>query len=105
MRSGECRSHPSWVTMLREHVQEHGTAPDGRLFQTYRGGIFLPSTLWHVLQKARMQVFTPAQPASPLIRRPAPIPDGFPGWLLNDRLMIAIWFLDLRSSCLLGSAA
>lgn len=44
---------PVLVTMIREHVQEHGTASDGRLFQTYRGGIFLPSTLWRVLQKAR----------------------------------------------------
>ena len=36
---------PVLVAMLREHVQEHGTGPDGRLFQTYRGGIYLPSTL------------------------------------------------------------
>lgn len=44
------------VTMIRVHVQEHGTAPDGRLFQTYRGGIYLPSTLWRVLQAARRLV-------------------------------------------------
>ena len=37
--------------MLREHVQEHGTAPDGRLFRSYRGGIYQPSTLWQVLQE------------------------------------------------------
>ena len=44
---------PVLVRMLREHIEDHGTAPDGRLFRTYRGGIYLPSTLWSVLQKAR----------------------------------------------------
>ena len=41
---------PVLVGMLREHLNTFGTAPDGRLFQTYRGGIYLPSTLWRVLQ-------------------------------------------------------
>jgi hypothetical protein len=54
------------VAMLREHVQKHGSGPDGRLFQTYRGGIYLPSTLWRVLQEARQWAFTQAQAASPL---------------------------------------
>jgi hypothetical protein len=57
------------VTMIREHIQEHGTAPDGRLFRTYRGGIYLPSTLWTVLQTARKQAFTQAQFASRLARK------------------------------------
>lgn len=30
---------PRLVQMLREHLSEFGTAPDGRLFQTRRGGI------------------------------------------------------------------
>jgi integrase len=74
---------PVLVMMIREHVQEHGTAPDGRLFQTYRGGIYLPSTLWHVLQKARRQVFTPAQLASPLARRPYDFRHAGVSWRLN----------------------
>jgi hypothetical protein len=53
MRSAGCRSRPSWSQMIREHVEQFGTAPDGRLFRTYRGSIYLPSTLWQVLQKAR----------------------------------------------------
>jgi integrase len=61
---------PVLVMMIREHVPEHGIAPDGRLFQTYRGGIYLLSTLWRVLQKARGQALTQAQIASPLVRRP-----------------------------------
>ena len=40
--------------MIREYIEEFGTAPDGRLFRTYRGGIYLPSTLWQVLQKAHI---------------------------------------------------
>lgn len=31
--------------MIRERVELHGTARDGRLFQTAHGGIYLPSTL------------------------------------------------------------
>jgi hypothetical protein len=47
-----------------------GTAPDGRLFWTYQGGIYLPSTLWTVLQKARPVAFTKAHAASPLAHKP-----------------------------------
>jgi integrase len=74
---------PVLVAMLREHVREHGTASDGRLFQTYRGGIYLPSTLWHVLRKARREVFTAAQLASPLVRRPYDFRHAGVSWRLN----------------------
>ena len=74
---------PVLVTMLREHVQEHGTAPDGRLFQSYRGGIYQPSTLWQVLQKARKQVLTTAQLASPLMGRPYDFGHAGVSWRLN----------------------
>lgn len=40
---------PELVRLLREHVDQFGMAPNGRLFRTYRGGIYLPSTLWQVL--------------------------------------------------------
>jgi hypothetical protein len=29
--------------MIRDHVDQFGTAPDGRLFRTYLGGVYLPS--------------------------------------------------------------
>jgi integrase len=61
---------PQLVALLREHVDSYGTAPDGRLFWTYRDGIYLPSTLWQVLQKARAAAFSPVLVASPLARRP-----------------------------------
>ena len=44
---------PELVRLLREHIESYGTAPDGRLFWTYRGGIYQPSTLWQVLQAFR----------------------------------------------------
>ncbi len=74
---------PVLVTMLREHIEAYGTAQDGRLFQTVRGGIYLPSTLWHVLRKAREQAFTQAQLASPLIRKPYDFRHAGVSWRLN----------------------
>jgi hypothetical protein len=59
---------PQLVGLLSEHVE--WTAPDGRLFWTYRGGIYQPSTLWQVLQNARAVAFPPALVASPLARKP-----------------------------------
>jgi integrase len=74
---------PVLVTMLREHVEAYGAAPDGRLFQTVQGGIYLRSTLWHVLRKAREQAFTQAQLASPLIRKPYDFRHAGVSWRLN----------------------
>jgi hypothetical protein len=48
---------PELVRLMREHVESYGTAPDGRLFWTYRGGVYQPSTLWQVLRKARTAAF------------------------------------------------
>ncbi len=61
---------PELVELLREHVSSYGTAPDGRLFWTYRGDVYQPSTLWQVLRKARTVAFSPGVVASPLARRP-----------------------------------
>jgi integrase len=75
-------------------LEEHGTAPDGRLFRTYRGGIYLPSTLWHVLQKARRQLFTRAQLASPLAHRPYDFRHAGVSWRLNAGIpapLVAEW--------------
>jgi integrase len=74
---------PVLVELLREHIPEFGTAPDGRLFRIYRGATYLPSTLWQVLQKARRQAFTPAQVASPLARRPYDFRHAGVSWRLN----------------------
>jgi hypothetical protein len=71
------------VKIIREHIEEFGTAPDGRLFRTYRGSIYLLSTLWQVLQKARVVAFTEAQAASPLARKPYAFRHAGVSWRLS----------------------
>lgn len=74
---------PVLVQLLREHAEEFGTAPDWRLSRTYRGGIYLPSTLWQVLQKARARALTEAQAISPLARKPYDFRHAGISWRLN----------------------
>jgi integrase len=74
---------PELVDLLRSHLDEHGAGPDGRLFRTYRGGIYQPSTLWRVLDRARGKALTEAQVASPLARRPYDFRHAGVSWRLN----------------------
>ncbi len=60
---------PQLVAILREHSDEFGTAPDGRLFQTRRGGV-LGSGYTDVWAGARTLALTPDQVLSPLANRP-----------------------------------
>jgi integrase len=61
---------PELVKLLRAHVKRYGTTPDGRIFQTARGGIIQDSAYSAVWAEARKQALTPAQFRSPLGRRP-----------------------------------
>jgi integrase len=61
---------PELVKIIRAHVKRYGTAPDGRLFQTTRGGILQDSAYIAVWAEARKAALTPAQCRSPLGRRP-----------------------------------
>jgi integrase len=61
---------PALVELLRAHLKEYGTSPDGRLFRTARGRPLQDSAYSAVWQAARSAAFTPAQQASPLARRP-----------------------------------
>ena len=61
---------PALVALLRAHLKEYGTTPDGRLFRTARGQPLQDSAYSAVWQTARTAAFTPAQQASPLARRP-----------------------------------
>jgi hypothetical protein len=58
------------VQSLREHIEQFGTAPDGRLFRNERNGIIGSTTYSRVWEEARRLAFTPAQVASPLAGRP-----------------------------------
>jgi hypothetical protein len=61
---------PELVHLLCEHVERFGTAPDGRLFRSERGGVIQPSTWWQVWRKVRSLSLTPDQLVTPLMRRP-----------------------------------
>jgi integrase len=61
---------PGLVKLLRAHVMRYGTTPDGRIFQTVRGGIIPDSAYSAVWAEARKKALTPAQSRSPLDRRP-----------------------------------
>ena len=61
---------PVLVRMLRAHLKRYGTAPDGRIFQTARGGLIQDSAYSAVWAEARTAALTPAQQASPLAGRP-----------------------------------
>jgi integrase len=61
---------PELVRLLRAHIKQYGTTPDGRIFQTARGGIIQDSAYSAVWAGARAETLTPAQCRSPLGRRP-----------------------------------
>jgi integrase len=61
---------PELVRLLRAHIKRHGTTPDGRVFQTARGGILQDSAYSAMWADARAEALTPAQCWSPLGRRP-----------------------------------
>ncbi|ACY99472.1 integrase family protein [Thermomonospora curvata DSM 43183] len=61
---------PSLVSLLRAHIDEFGTADDGRLFRNERGGILGSTTYSRAWEEARRLAFTPDQVASPLAGRP-----------------------------------
>ncbi|WPW30701.1 site-specific integrase [Streptomyces atratus] len=61
---------PHFVRLLRQHIATHGTAPDGRLFRTGRGGLLQETGYGEVWAKARQDVLTEQEAASLLARRP-----------------------------------
>ncbi len=58
------------VNLLRAHIKRYGITPDGRIFQTARGGIIQDSAYGAVWADARAKALTAAQHRSPLGRRP-----------------------------------
>jgi integrase len=60
---------PELVEILREHLDEFGLAPDGRLFHTRRGGV-IGSNYAAVWTAARHLALTPAQVESRIAARP-----------------------------------
>ena len=61
---------PVLADLLRQHLREFGTVPDGRLFRGARGGILSESTYGRVWRAALQIALGPQLAATPLARRP-----------------------------------
>ncbi|MEV3871014.1 site-specific integrase [Streptomyces sp. NPDC049906] len=61
---------PHFVRQLHQHIVEHGTAADGRLFRTGRGGLLQETGYGEVWAAARRTALTESEAASLLARRP-----------------------------------
>jgi integrase len=99
--------------MLRTHIRDFGTGPDGRLFTGIRGGDLPTVTYRRSWTKARKQVFTtPAELASPLARRPYDLRHACLSTWLNGGVpptQVAEWaghsvdvLLRIYAKCLVG---
>ncbi|MHB1596821.1 MAG: tyrosine-type recombinase/integrase [Streptosporangiaceae bacterium] len=74
---------PELVTLLREHINRFGSAEDGRLFRSENGSHIHPSTYRQVWARTRTLALTPAQLATPLMRRPYDLRHSGITWRLN----------------------
>jgi integrase len=72
---------PSWVTARHLMILKRA---DGRLFRSDNGNPLMPSTWWQVWQKVRAKSLTPAQQASPLMKRPYDLRHSGVTWRLNS---------------------
>jgi len=63
-------THPELTRILRDHLAQFGTAPDGRLFSGVRGGELPTITYRRAWTKARQAALTTTAQASPVARRP-----------------------------------
>jgi hypothetical protein len=61
---------PVLVSMLRRHLDEYGSTPDGRLFRGARGGILSESVYGRAWHAARQAALGPDLAATTLARRP-----------------------------------
>ncbi|MEU7051289.1 tyrosine-type recombinase/integrase [Streptomyces eurythermus] len=61
---------PELVALLRWHLTAYGTAPDGRVFQTARGGLIQDTGYGEVWAEARTRALPPEEFESMLAKRP-----------------------------------
>ena len=76
-RSRRTREHP------REHVDTHGVEGEHRLFQSGRAGPLQETAYAKVWRTARQVALTPAEAASPLVRRPYDLRHACASLMLN----------------------
>lgn len=63
-------AHPELARLLRDHLEQFSTAPNGRMFSGVRRGELRTITYQRAWIKARQTALTAAEQASPLARRP-----------------------------------
>jgi hypothetical protein len=61
---------PALARLLRDHLAEYDTSPDGRLFRSEAGDLLSDTVCTRTWEKARQAALTPAEAASPLAERP-----------------------------------
>lgn len=74
---------PELVRILTEHLEQFGTAEDGRLFATSTGGTTSASAVWRIRHAARLIGLSPEQQATPLAGRPYDLRHACATLLLN----------------------
>jgi integrase len=85
---------PELVAMLAAHIERFGVAEDGRLFRSENGNPIQPSTYRQVWTRTKALALTPAQLATPLMRRPYDLRHSGITWRLNSGVPateIAAW--------------
>lgn len=104
---------PPLTRLLVDHLREHGTAADGRLFRALRDGGQLPDSVYgRVWEKARQTALTSAEAKSPLAARPYDLRHAAVSTWLNagvDPTQVAEWaghsvavLLRVYAKCIVG---
>jgi integrase len=73
---------PVLVAMLRSHLRESGTAPDGRLFRGTRSAMLSESVYGRAWHTARQAALGPELAATTLARRPYDLRHYADGWVM-----------------------
>lgn len=103
---------PELTVLLREHLDEYGTSPDGRLFRGARGGPLSESLYGRLRGEARVKALRAAEVASPLARRPYDLRHAAVSTWLNSGVpapQVAAWaghsvnvLLRVYAKCIAG---
>jgi integrase len=103
---------PPLTVLLSDHLDEFGTAPDGRLFRATRGGLLGDKMYGDIWRAARQAALTPQEAASELARRPYDLRHAAVSTWLNagvDPTQVASWaghsvevLLAVYAKCIVG---
>ena len=105
-------AHPELAALLRSHLKEFGTAPDGRPFTGVHGRELATITYRRALISARKAALTPEEQKSPLARRPYDLQHACLSTWLNGGVpatQVAEWaghsvdvLLRIYAKCIVG---